>query len=234
MEVHDFLLQLLAILIAARLLGEIATLFGAPSVIGELVAGIVIGPSLLVWVSSNEFIVILAEIGAILLLFEVGLETDLNKLMDAGGKAVVIAIVGFFAPLIAGFCAAFYLFEMDYLVALFVGGTLTATSIGITVRTLSDVNRQNSREGQITLEAAVLDDVLGVILLALLFEFSVKGEVNWINTGKVLLYVGIFFMLAPILAKLMSRVIKRLDERVENPGLGSARRRVYRRQTGIQ
>ncbi|GGK67462.1 cation:proton antiporter [Amphritea balenae] len=219
MEVHDYLIQLLAILVAARLFGEIATVFGAPSVIGELLAGIIIGPSLLGWVDSNEFIIILAEIGVILLLFEVGLETDFNKLMDAGGKAIVVALGGFFAPLIIGFCAAHYLFELDYLVSLFIGGTLTATSIGITVRTLSDVGKQNSREGQITLGAAVLDDVLGVILLALLFEFSVKGEVNWVNTGKVLLYVGIFFMLAPILAKLMSQVIKRLDQRIENPGL---------------
>jgi len=219
MEVHDYLIQLLAILVAARLFGEIATFLGAPSVIGELVAGIIIGPSLLGWVHSNEFIIILAEIGVILLLFEVGLETDFNKLLDAGGKAVIVAVGGFIAPLVAGFCAAHYLFDLNYLVSLFIGGTLTATSIGITVRTLSDVNRQNSREGQITLGAAVLDDVLGVILLALLFEFSVKGEVNWANTGKVLLYVGIFFMLAPVLAKLMSRVIKRLDERIENPGL---------------
>jgi len=150
MEVHDYLIQLLAILVAARLFGEIATFLGAPSVIGELVAGIIIGPSLLGWVHSNEFIIILAEIGVILLLFEVGLETDFNKLLDAGGKAVIVAVGGFIAPLVAGFCAAHYLFDLNYLVSLFIGGTLTATSIGITVRTLSDVSRQNSREGQIT------------------------------------------------------------------------------------
>ena len=101
-----------------------------------------------------------------MLLFASGLETDVGKLFLAGEKAVTAAIGGFITPLLAGFAAAFYPFEQSFLVSMYVGGILTATSIGITVRTLSDVNRQNSREGQITLGAAVLDDIFGVILLA--------------------------------------------------------------------
>lgn len=219
MEVHIFLLQLLAILISARVLAEIATAFGAPGVIGELVAGVIIGPSLLGWVATNDVILLLAETGVILLLFEVGLETDLGKLLKAGRKAVTVAIGGFIAPMVTGFVISHYLFELSIIASLFIGGTLTATSIGITVRTLSAVHRQESIEGQIALGAAVLDDILGVVLLALLYEFSVTGQINWFNASKVLAYVTVFFLLAPILAKLISHLIGHLDRRVENPGL---------------
>jgi len=218
MEIEVFILQFLAILLAARVMGEIATALGAPSVIGELIAGIIIGPSLLGWVEANEVIHILAEIGVILLLFEIGLETDVGRLLDAGGKAVAVAVGGFIAPLVLGFAVAHYLFDQSFLISLFIGGTLTATSIGITVRTLVDVNRQNSAERQITLGAAVLDDVFGVILLALLYEFSVTGQVNLANVTKVLVFVSAFFLLAPVLAKLLSFVISYLDQRIENPG----------------
>lgn len=200
-------------------MGEIATAFGAPSVIGELIAGIIIGPSLFGWVETNDVILILAEIGVILLLFEVGLETDIGKLLGTGGKAVTVALGGFIAPLVMGFAVSHYLFDQSFLISLFVGGTLTATSIGITARTLVDVHRLNSPEGQITLGAAVLDDVLGIILLALLYEFSIAGEVNWINATKVISFVAVFFLLAPILAKLLSHVIGYLDRRIDNPGL---------------
>ena len=218
MEVEVFILQFLLILVSARVMGEIATALGAPSVIGELIAGIIIGPSLLGWVEVNEIIHILAEIGVILLLFQIGLETDVGKLLNAGGKAVTVAIGGFIAPLALGFAVAYYLFGQSHLVSLFIGGTLTATSIGITVRTLVDVQRQNSVEGQITLGAAVLDDVFGVVLLALLYEFSVTGEVNLANATKVLVFVTSFFLLAPVLAKLLSYLIGYLDQRVESPG----------------
>jgi Kef-type K+ transport system membrane component KefB len=218
-EAHTILLQLLIILLAGRILGETVTAFGIPGVIGELTAGILIGPSLLGWVETNDVIFILAEIGIILLLFEVGLETDLDKLLGVGQKAVIVAAGGFIAPLLLGFIVSYYLFKQDLIVSLFVGGTLTATSIGITARTLVDVHRQNSLEGQITLGAAVLDDILGVVLLALLYEFSITGEVNWVNTIKVLTFVGVFFLVAPVLAKLISHFIEFLDRHVENPGL---------------
>lgn len=219
MEAHTFLLHLLAILVAARVMGELVTAFGAPSVIGELLAGIIIGPSLLGWVEANELIHMLAEIGVILLLFEVGLETDMGKLLDSGRKATLVAIGGFVAPLLGGFLISHYLFDLSILVSLFIGGTLTATSIGITVRTLVDVHRHNSPEGQITLGAAVLDDLFGVVLLAVLYEFSVSGEVNILNTARVLAYIGVFFLTAPLLAKFLSWIISHLDQRIDNPGL---------------
>ena len=219
MDASTFLLQLLAILLSARILGELAASVQIPSVIGELVAGIIIGPSLLGWIEADEVIRLLAEIGVILLLFQVGLETDMSKLIRSGMKSAVVAIGGFVAPFAAGFIVCYYFFELSLLVALFVGGTLTATSIGITVRTLADIHRQNSIEGQITLGAAVLDDIFGVILLAILYEFTVTGDISWINTTKVFVFIGIFFLIAPIIARLMSKAIHYLDKKIDNPGL---------------
>ncbi|VUD40283.1 Na(+)/H(+)-K(+) antiporter GerN [Thalassocella blandensis] len=219
MDIETILFSLLLILLAARIFGELANYFGAPAVIGELVAGIIIGPSLLGLVEMSHTIELLGEIGVILLLFEVGLETDVDKLIKTGRKAIVVAIGGFITPFALGFAASYWFFNLPLIVSLFIGGTLTATSIGITVRTLADMHRHNSREGQITLGAAVLDDILGVILLALLYEFSVKGEVNMINAARVLIFVCAFFLVAPFLARLLSKFIQFLDRRVENPGL---------------
>jgi len=219
MDTHTFFLYLLTILLTARLLAEIAVRLKAPSVIGELVAGIILGPSLLGWIEPNEVLKLLAEIGIILLLFEVGLETDVRRLANTGQKSVAVAIGGFFVPFGLGFSMGYWLFDLSLLVSLFIGGTLTATSIGITVRVLSDLKRQQEKEGQIVLGAAVLDDVLGVVLLALLYEFSIGGGISMTNASKVLVFVGAFFVLAPLAAKLISLLISRFDSISDIPGL---------------
>ena len=219
METHDFFLYLLVILLTARLFAELATRLQTPSVIGELFAGVVLGPSLLGWIEPVEAIKLMAEIGIILLLFEVGLETDIKRLVRTGMKSFVVAIAGFVLPLVFGFSLGYWVFGLSLLVSLFIGGTLTATSIGITVRVLSDLKRQQAPEGQIVLGAAVLDDVLGVVLLALLYEFSIGGGISFLNAGKVLMFVGAFFVLAPVAAKLFSMIIKRFDAVSEIPGL---------------
>jgi Kef-type K+ transport system membrane component KefB len=219
METHDFFLTLLVILLAARVLAELATRLQVPSVIGELLAGVILGPSLLGWIEPFEPIKLMAEIGIILLLFEVGLGTDVKRLVRTGVKSLAVAVTGFVLPLVLGFTLGYWVFDLSMLVSLFIGGTLTATSIGITVRVLSDLKRQQSAEGQIVLGAAVLDDVLGVVMLALLYEFSFGDGVNLINAGKVLVFIGAFFVLAPVAAKLISLVIKRFDAVSEIPGL---------------
>jgi len=219
MASHDFFLYLLVILLTARVFAELATRMHAPSVIGELLAGVVLGPSLLGWLEPVDAIKLMAEIGIILLLFEVGLGTDIKRLVRTGLKSGVVAISGFVLPLLFGFLVGFWVFELSLLVSLFIGGTLTATSIGITVRVLSDLKRQHASEGQIVLGAAVLDDVLGVVLLALLYEFSTGGGVSLLNASKVLVFVGAFFVLAPIAAKLISLIIKRFDAVSAVPGL---------------
>ena len=219
MEAHVFFLYLLTTLLAARIFAEIASHLGAPSVIGELLAGVIIGPSLLGWIEPNEILKHLAEIGIILLLFEVGLKTDGKRLLHSGFQSAVVAFSGFIFPLIFGFMIGYWVFDLPLLVSLFIGGTITATSIGITVRVLQDINCQQAHEGQVVLGAAVLDDIFGVVLLAILYEFSVSGGISVLNIGKVLLFIGTFFAVAPIAAKLMSVYIKRLDQVSEIPGL---------------
>lgn len=219
MQAHTFFLYLLIILLSARLFAEIAVRLKSPSVMGELFAGIVIGPSLFGWIEPVEALKLMAEIGIILLLFEVGLGTDLKKLIRSGKKSTLVASTGFVTPLLLGFSIGYYFFGLTLLESLFIGGTLTATSIGISVRILTDLKLNHSHEGQIVLGAAVLDDVLGIILLALLYEFSTSGGVNFVNAAKVLVFVSAFFILAPPLAKLLSMIIKRYHINSEIPGL---------------
>lgn len=218
MDADQILFQLAAILLTARLFSEIATRFNAPAIIGEMVAGIVLGPTLLGWISPNDVLKLLAEIGIILLLFEVGLETDTQRLVKSGSRSIVVALGGFIAPLLFGFVLSHHVFNLSILVSLFIGGTLTATSIGITVRILSDLNRHQSKEGQIVLGAAVIDDILGVFLLAILYEFAVSGAVTVSNAGKIIFLVLAFLLLAPIAAKLLSPLIKRFHNKSNAPG----------------
>jgi Kef-type K+ transport system membrane component KefB len=219
MDASEFFLQLAIILVSARFAAEVATRLGAPSVIGELIAGVLLGPSLLGWIEVTEVIRLLAEIGIILLLFDVGLDTDIRRLTRSGGQSVTAALGGFIAPFAFGYLICRLVFEQEVLLSLFVGGALTATSIGVTVRILRDVGRQDSREGQVVLGAAVIDDVLGVLLLALLYEFSRSGDLSLVNVGRLAAFVGLFFIIAPVAAKLMSTLIGHYHRVTEIPGL---------------
>ncbi len=219
MDSPAILIELAAILVMARVCAELAEHLGAPSVIGELAAGIVLGPSLLGFFTPHETIRVLAEIGIILLLFESGLETDFGRLARAGGRAAAVAVLGLVIPSVAGFVVAREVFQQNLLVSLFIAGTLTATSIGITVRVLGDLGRQASREGQVVLGAAVIDDVIGVILLAVVFQFATTGTVGLVQAGKVLVFIGTFFVLAPVAAKMMSTIIRRAHAARHIPGL---------------
>ncbi|TNF33485.1 MAG: cation:proton antiporter [Gammaproteobacteria bacterium] len=219
METHIFFLHLLIILLSARIFAELAVYFNMPAVIGELLAGLILGPSVLGLLELNNVIRLMGEIGIILLLFSVGLETDVRRLINAGRESLIVAIMGFVMPFLLGFSLSYWGFELSMLVSLFIGGTLTATSIGITIRVLGDLGRHQSREGQIVLGAAVFDDVLGVVLLALLYEFSIGGGISLLNASKVLIFVSVFFVLAPVMAKLISHVIKHFQNKKHIPGL---------------
>ncbi|PIP02687.1 MAG: sodium:proton antiporter [Zetaproteobacteria bacterium CG12_big_fil_rev_8_21_14_0_65_54_13] len=219
MEAGTVFLSLVLILLTARVLGEAAAWLKVPPVMGEMLAGIILGPSLLGWVELNEVIQTLAEIGLILLLFEVGLDTDLSRLVKTGRKASAVALGGFVAPLVTGFALSYWLFDLSLLLSLFIGGTLTATSIGVTVRVLRDLKRHKSQEAQVVIAAAVFDDILGVVLLALLYEFSLYGGISLINAGKVLIFIAVFMLLAPIVAKVMADTIGRYNRRSKIAGL---------------
>ncbi len=218
-DTSTIILHIAIILILARILGELAAYFNVPSVIGELVAGVILGPSFFGVVDPNGLIQLLAEVGVILLLFQIGLETDIGNLVDAGTKSVVVAIGGFVLPFAACYSLSFYWFKLDMLTSLMVGGTMTATSIGITMRILKDLGKSNSKEGEIVLGAAVLDDILGVLLLAILFDFSQNQQINLASTAHILLFMVIFLLIAPALAKAVSYLISRLEPSSMIPGI---------------
>ncbi|HAP67678.1 MAG TPA: sodium:proton antiporter [Nitrospinae bacterium] len=157
--------------------------------------------------------------GIILLLFEVGLETDIVRLMKTGVNSTVVALFGVIAPFAFGFCVGYYLFALPFLTSLFAGGTLTATSIGITVRILTDLSKHHSREAQMVLGAAVIDDIIGVILLAFLYDLSLGKGVSLQHTSQIFVFIVIFMVLAPTAAKLMAGVIRRFDSVSQIPGL---------------
>ncbi len=209
--VADIFLALFLILVSARIFAEIFAYLRLPPVLGEVFAGLVLGPSFLGLVEMNEIIRILAEIGIVLLLFEVGLETDLQKLKREGLNAVLVAVVGAAVPFLLGFAVSYYLVGLPLLASLFVGGTLTATSIGITLRVFKDLGKERSKEAQIVVGAAVLDDIIGVVLLVILADFAFTGEVNLQNLTKILLLLGIYFAVAPVLAKVLSKFIHHYD-----------------------
>lgn len=219
MEVSEFFLKLLTILITAKLFAEVFAFLRLPSVLGEVIAGIIIGPSLLGIIVPDATFYLLAEIGILLLLFEVGLETDVGQLVKVGIQSSLVAATGVLLPAVVGFWISSHIFNLPFLVSLFIGGTLVATSIGITVRVLVDLKKHQTKTAKIVLGAAVLDDVVGVVILALLYDFAVKGEINIINTAKVLGFIAIFLLIAPVITKLFVPLISRLSSSSRTKGM---------------
>ncbi len=215
-DVHTLFLHLAIILFTAKFFGTLFRRFGVPPVLGEVFAGIVLGQSLLGLIPLSEVVKVLAELGVILLLFEVGLEADLHMLMRVGIWSFLVANVGAILPLIGGFVVSYYLFGLDLVASLFMGGALTATSIGITVRVLTDLGKEKERFAQIVLGAAVLDDIIGVVILAALYEFAKTREVHVDTTVNLVIHIVMFFLIAPlvanVLAKLLSVIAKRMND----------------------
>jgi Kef-type K+ transport system membrane component KefB len=166
---HSFpqlLAVLVALLLSTKLLGVLAQRIGQPAVVGELIAGVLLGKSVFGLLDpTNPVIHSLAELGVLVLLFEIGLHTDLKSLMKVGNEAIVVAIVGVALPFGFGYYAATAL-GLATIPSIVAGAALTATSIGISARTLSDLGQLKSPEGQIVLGAAVLDDIVGLVILS--------------------------------------------------------------------
>lgn len=212
-DVSQVFLVLFLILVSAKIFGEIFAYLRMPPVLGEVFAGLILGPSFLNIVQPSEILKILAEIGIILLLFEVGLETDIKKLKDAGKKSVIVAIIGALVPFVLGFLISYYVLNLSLIVSLFIGGTLTATSIGITVRVLKDINKHKTDVAQIVIGAAVIDDILGVVLLVMIYDFVITGTVNIYTTLRMILLIAVFFALAPVIANIISKLIHIYDKK---------------------
>jgi len=215
-ELGTFLLAFAAALFGGKLLGEICERLGQPAVLGELLAGVLLGPSVLGLVPLSFGILLVAEIGVLLLLFEVGLETDLGELLSVGGPAMAVAVVGMAIPFLGGY----FLTRMagfTTLTAIFVGAALTATSIGITSRVLSEIKMLASREGQIILGAAVADDILGLVVLAVVSQIAATGSVGVWEAGRAALLSFAFLVVAVVvgmpLGKLLVRYVGRASVR---------------------
>ncbi|HXQ69391.1 MAG TPA: cation:proton antiporter [Pyrinomonadaceae bacterium] len=182
------LIGVAVILVAARIGGEIFERFKQPGVLGELGAGIVIGNLVLFGftgaepLKTNETIAALAELGVIILLFEVGLESDLKEMVEVGWSSLLVAVVGVVAPFFLGWAVSSYFLPGEpQLVHVFIGATLCATSVGITARVFKDLGKLATREARIILGAAVIDDVLGLLILA-----TVAGAIKAAASGGVL------------------------------------------------
>jgi Kef-type K+ transport system membrane component KefB len=183
MSVPDFLFLLVAILVAAKLLGELAEKVGQPAVLGELLAGVLLGSSVLGILDPNvEVIHLLAEVGVVLLLFQIGLETNLPRLLKVGPAAAAVAVTGVVVPFALGYLVALLL-GLETLPAVVCGAALTATSVGITARVLSDLGRLQEPESQIVLGAAVIDDIIGLIILAVVANIMAGGELTVASVG---------------------------------------------------
>ena len=170
-------LHLALILIIAKAAAELSERVGIPAVIGEIVAGIVIGPSLLGLVEPSDAIRVLAEVGVIILLAQVGLEMDLDELRKVGRASFYVAIIGVVVPMSSGFFAGSILGE-SVNASLFLGAALAATSVGITARVFGDLKALSSTEARIVLGAAVADDVMGLVILTIVTRIVQQGSID--------------------------------------------------------
>lgn len=245
------LLSLITVFIAAKVGGELCARLNLPSVLGELVGGVVVGISALhlivfpegagmphsalmdlvqmtsgldpegmlqVFSGESEALSVLAELGVIILLFEIGLESDLKELIRVGPQAAVVAVIGVLAPFVAGTVGLIAFFNIGTIPAVFAGAALTATSIGITAKVLAEMQQLSSREGQIIIGAAVLDDVLGIIVLAVVASLAKTGEIEIANVIYLVLGAAAFLIGSIFIGRLLSPLFVSLVDQLQTRG----------------
>jgi Kef-type K+ transport system membrane component KefB len=246
------LLTLVIIYLASKVGSEIARRLDLPPVLGELVAGVIVGVSalrlvifpeggftasdslvmsLLQWLNQlspeavnsvftqqSEVISVIAELGVIVLLFEIGLESDIRQLKEVGIQAFVVAFIGVTAPFAAGTLGLMYFFHVAAIPAIFAGAALTATSIGITSKVLAEIGQLKSKEGQIIVGAAVIDDVLGIIVLAVVASLAKTGEVDITNVAILLISAIAFLFGSIILGGFFNKTFVALVDKLQTRG----------------
>ncbi|EHA1006683.1 cation:proton antiporter [Clostridium perfringens] len=212
---YEFLFDLALILISTKLFGLITKKVRMPQVVGALVAGVILGPAVLNVLSETEFIQKLAELGVIVLMFTAGLETDINQLKKTGKASFIIAVLGVIIPLAGGFfIASIFNKGNDVNIILqnvFIGIILTATSVSITVETLKEMGKLNTRAGNAILGAAIIDDILGIIALTITTSLADPS----INVIIVLAKIVMFFIFAGFAGYLFHWAFIKLDERYQ-------------------
>ena len=215
METYSVFKDLAIIIVFAKLFGILARKCKAPQVVGEIIAGLLIGPSVLGWVQQTDFLTGMAEVGVVLLMFSAGLETDLKELMKTGPVAFLIACAGVFVPLVGGTLLYMGFYgtapwgSEKFFMAVFVGVIMTATSVSITVESLREMGRLKGKVGTTILSAAIIDDVIGIIVLTFVVGFKSPDS----NPGKVVLSTALFFVMALVVGYILYRIFKGFDER---------------------
>lgn len=215
METVDTLRDLAIILLFAKVLGIVARRFKAPQVVGQILAGLLVGPCILGWISQNEFIIDMAEVGVIILMFSVGLESDLKELLKTGPIAFLIACFGVIVPLVSGallymgFYGAAPWGSENFYKAVFIGTIMAATSVSITVASLQELGKIKSKAGTTIVSAAIIDDILGIIVLTFVVGFKNPGS----NPGMVVIKTVAFFAVAVVGGYLVYKIFFTLDKK---------------------
>ena len=216
MEFRDLLIGLVLVWLAAKMAGEAMERIGQTAVLGELLAGVIIGPGVLGLVHESQVLHALAELGVLILLFEVGLESDLGELLRAGLQATLVALVGVAVPFGVGYAVMDWLGH-PALLAVFVGATFTATSVGITARVLRDLGRLQEAATRVVLGAAVVDDIVGLIILAVVTGVAQTGSVSFtavgLLSGKAIAFLVVAILIGIRLAPALIRWIGRMQAR---------------------
>ena len=218
MDVTDVLLDILVVLVAAKVAAEIAERINVPAVVGEIVAGVIIGPSVLSLVGGDETLKVLGELGVILLLLGVGMEMDLSELGAVGRASMSVAVIGVVVPMLGGYAVASVLGH-DSNQSLFIGAALAATSVGITARVFSDLRALATVEARTVLGAAVADDVLGLVILTVVVRMVSEGSVSILDVAVIVLVaVGFLVVTTALGSKLAPGLFQFLDRFAKSPG----------------
>ena len=210
-----FLFELAFIVLAVKVMGHLSVKIGQPSVFGKLLVGIILGPSILNLVHPNPLISELAEIGVILLMFLAGLETDFDEFKKNAFASTTVAVGGVVLPFIGGYVLA-WLFGFETSVAIYVGTLLVATSVSISVQTLRELGKLKTREGTTILGAAVLDDVLGIIVLSAVLGLTAGGSSGgWGDLFLVIVKIIVFFIIAGLIGYYLLPSLLKVMERLQ-------------------
>ena len=215
MEAYLVFKDLAIIIVFAKVFGILARKCKAPMVVGEIIAGLIIGPCLLGWVQPTDFILQMAEIGVILLMFSAGLETNLKEMIKTGPKALLIACAGVFVPLVGGTLLYMCIYGFtavgtpEFFKAVFIGTIMTATSVGITVEALREMGYLKGKIGTTILNAAIIDDIIGMIVLTVVIGFNDPKSQPWMVVRNTVL----FFCLALVGGYIAYKVFKKVDQR---------------------
>lgn len=214
MDRIDFFRDLAIIIVCSKLFGIIAQKLKAPQVVGEIIAGLVIGPACFGFVGNTDYLSLLAEIGVVMLMFEAGLETNMKELIKTGPKALIIACAGVFFPLVGGtlLYSCYYgvssVGSDEFFRAVFIGTIMTATSVGITVQTLKEMGRLKSSTGTLITSAAIIDDIIGIIVLT--FVIGLKNPES--KSSEVVVSTLLFIVFSFCLGFLTYYIFKKIDK----------------------